>query len=140
MIATPARTAKTFAQAAYMAVVGLLLLLALVMFVWGQVSNWRAGTWKTRAEEASVAATAAQGNADSANAGAANATTTRTAIDWGAVVVRVDTEQSAQRIQAHVPIDPDTSGLPDADVLRELEAADRAYRAAGDRLQRAHLR
>jgi hypothetical protein len=131
---------KSFAQAAYMGLVGLLLLLALGMFVSGQFSAWRSGTWQQRAEDAAAAASTAQGNADSANAGAANATTTREALDWGTVTVRVDTAQSAERIQNHVSTDPDPDGLPDPDVVRELEAADRAYRAAGDRLQRAHPR
>lgn len=131
---------KSFAQAAYLGVVGLLLLVALGMFVYGQFSAWRSGTWKQRAEDAAAAATTAQDNADSANAGAANATTTRTAIDWGTVTVRVDTEQSAERIKSHVSTDPDPAGVPDADVVRELEAANHAYRTAADRLQRADPR
>lgn len=131
---------RNFAKAAYLAVVGILLLAALAMFVWGQVSSWRAGTWEDRARQASAAATTAQANASSANAGAANATATREAIDFGSVTVRVETEQSARRIQDHDPNHTEPAGAPDADVLRELEDASRKYRAAADRLQRARTR
>lgn len=131
---------KSLGQAVYQGIVAVLLLIAVVMFAWGQFQSWRSGTWKGRAEDAAMAARTAQGNADSANAGAANATATRTNVDTGTFTVRVETEQSAGRIEAHAPESAAAVRTADPDILRELADAESRARAAADRLQRARTR
>ena len=133
---------KSLGQAVYTGIVAVLLLIAVVMFAWGQFQSWRSGTWKGRAQDAAAAAKTAQGNADSANAGAENATATRASIDAGTITVRVETEESARRIESYAYHPAPAADLApvDPDVLRELEAAERQARAAADRLQRARTR
>lgn len=116
-----------------------LAIFLLLLIGWGLLSGrfwaWRAEFWKERAVEAADRAAVAERQAESTEQGAANATYTRQQMDAGTVTVRIEAEESAQRIEAHVPSNVDRAAEPDADVLRELEAADRAYRAAADRLQ-----
>lgn len=131
---------KSLGQTVYTSIVAALLLIAVAMLAYGQYQSWRSGTWKGRAEQAATAAKVAQGNADSANAGAANASATRTNIDAGTFTVRVETEQSAGRIEAHEPPSAAAVRPADPDILRELADAERQARAAADRLQRARPR
>lgn len=139
MIGTPR---PTLGQMVYTGIVLVLLVLAAAMMGWAAFESWRARSATARADKATSAANTAQANATSANAGAANATTTRAAIDAGTVTVRVQTEQSAGRIETHAnrPVAANDRAPVDADVLRELEDAEGRARAAADRLQRTHPR
>lgn len=139
MIGTPR---PTLGQMVYTGIVLVLLVLAAGMLGWAAFESWRARSANARADKATAAAHTAQGNANSANAGAANATTTRAAIDAGTVTVRVQTEQSAGRIEANAnrPVAPSDRAPVDADVLRELEDAEGRARAAAARLQRKDTR
>ena len=129
------------------AMAALAAVLVLVM-IWGAVSGrwyvWRAQVWRDRA----VAA------AEQAKAQAAIATRSQTTIDVGQVAQeRIDrvqieviqpAEQSAQRIDrvrdesenVAVP----AGALPDADVVRELEAGAEAYAGATSDLRRKGTR
>lgn len=118
-----------------------LILAALVLIVgslaFGRIGWWRADVWKGRAEDASQAAAQAQTNAHSANAGAANASQTRARMDASVEAVQAGTEENAQKVEGYGerPIDPADSGDVDADVLRDLEAAQRRARASAARLR-----
>lgn len=115
----------------------------LALMGWGLLSGkwyaWRAEVWKDRAVAAAKVAETAQREAKSSDQGAANATHTRQAMDEITITVRTEAEQSAHRIETHVPSSPAADRV-DADILRELEAGDDTYRAAADRLQRARRR
>ncbi|WP_368566178.1 hypothetical protein [Pseudoxanthomonas sp. UTMC 1351] len=133
--ASPVKTARqilALTLAAIVLVIGVVLLLALGL------QSWRSGSWKEKAVSATAAAGQAQANAGSANAGAENATTTRKQIDAVVITNRAATQQSVQRIEKHAsPVAVDAAGVEpvDADLLREFEEGNRAYRAAAHRLQ-----
>lgn len=133
---------KSLGQTVYQIVFGALLLIVVGQFLWGKFHSWRSGTWKERATDAQEAATQAQANADSADAGASNATTTRQNIDAGTVTVRVETEQSAQRMESYANRAAPVADLDpiDPDIVRELEQAESRARSAAAGLQRTHAR
>lgn len=119
--------------------VGLCFLAILCGLVYAQFGAkfwaWRAEHWRDKAVEYAEQAKVEAANARSANAGAVNATVTRENIDAGTLTIKVETEQSAERIEQHAQ--PDTADDPaDADILQELDAAESRVRAAQDRLQR----
>ncbi len=123
-------------------VIGAALVLAVLVLIigglaYGRMGWWRADVWKGRAEDASQAAEQAQANANSANAGAANASQTRTRMDASVVAVQAGAEENAQKVESYGerPIDADDSGDVDADVLHDLEAAQRRARTAAARLR-----
>ncbi|MFC3816554.1 hypothetical protein ACFOPO_16470 [Lysobacter sp. GCM10012299] len=115
-------------------IVGALIVLVLGWsLITGHFWEWRADVWKGRAQGATQTAHQAKANADSANAGAANATQTRQQLDAAVDKTRAETKRSAERIKpAYTPA---KAGPVPLDVLRELKAGDRAYRAAVMRLQ-----
>lgn len=119
-------------------IAGVALVLA-VLILGGYV--WWLSHQASKVPDLRAAAATAQANASSANAGAANASTTRAAIDAGTVTVRLQTEDSARRIENHEQ-DPDgnADAEPDADIVRELEDAEDRARAAANRLQRTKHR
>lgn len=110
---------------------------------WGQVKGkfwaWRADVWKERAQDAAERAERDRQLYDHSDAGAANATATRTNTDAAVGATRAATEASAQRIEHEA----DVPGALGADLDRlpvELEEGAAAYRAAARRLQRAGAR
>lgn len=118
-----------------------LVLVLVWQFISGGFGWWRANVWKERAEENKTAAVQAQANANSANAGAENATVTRQAVDLIVTTVPAKAEASAQRIENYAPPVPSpVAGPADPDVMRELEDAEAAARAAANRLQRTRTR
>lgn len=118
-----------------------LVLVLLAQCVGGKLAWWRADAWKERAQESAAAATQAQDNANSANAGAENATVTRQGIDLIVTTVPAKAEASAQRIERYAPPVPvPAAGPADPDVMRELEDAEAVARAAANRLQRTRTR
>lgn len=133
---------KTIGQYVYQAIVALLVVVALLSLVWSGFQSWRARSASARADHNAAAAITAQANATSADTGAANATTTRTNIDAGTLTVRVETEQSAGRIETYAnrPVPAADRAPVDPDVVRELEEAAHRVRAASDRLQRKDAR
>jgi hypothetical protein len=115
---------------------GLLLALILVL-VWPHIGGGRQVTkLKAEAAAAGEAAKQAQAHADSADAGATNATETRKKVDAAVEKTRTETKASVERIKNHAPAvaEPVPVAPVDADLMRELEAGNRAYRAAADRL------
>ena len=116
-------------------VVGVLLVLA-VLVLGGY--GWWLKHQADKVPELQQAAAQAQGNANSANAGAANASGTRAAIDAGTVTVRLETDAAVQRIEGYAnrPVPAADLDPVDADVVRELDAAEGRARTAADRLQR----
>ena len=115
-----------------------LLLVLAVQVLGGRLGWWRAGVWKERAEEQRDIASQAQAEANSANAGAQNATETRQRVDLVLSGIPSQTEASAQRIEQHADRPAPVADLDPIDpaVVRELEDGEARVRAASDRLQR----
>lgn len=118
---------------------GLMVLLVLCGLIYAQFGAkfwaWRAEVWKDRAVEYAEQAKVEQANSKSSNQGFANATATRQNMDAGTITVRVETQESAERIETHAQ--PDTADDPaDDDILSELSEAESRYGASADRLQR----
>lgn len=108
-------------------------------FGWGVVTGkywkWQAQRQEDRADRAEQQAATAQGNANSANYGALNASQTRANMSTAAIDIRLLTEQAAGRAETYDPNDFDSNGAMPTNVVRELDAAEDRAGTAADRLR-----
>jgi hypothetical protein len=101
----------------------------------GKFWTWRAHVWKDRAVAAAADAKVERKNADDANAGARNATVTRERIDLVISDTREAMEASATKIEDKAAPYDESDEPVDADVLAEIEAAEKRAAAAGKRIR-----
>lgn len=132
----------------------LILFVLLMLVLWALNSlwlGWGRDYWKARAKHATDAAHIAIGEADSARAGASNASATRRLLDDQLPDLRQDTAERVQRIHHHAldsedihaqdhPAAGDAYRLADARILRELRDAEAKAQAATDRLRGTRAR